>query len=435
MVVRYILSSNKNTVIFGYTYAKALDQVGAKIFWSSVAVKNMIVRGADASNAFAEADPPKIPLFVRIDDQFREWWRSKGRGEIPPNYVLPVKRALQGHPEAPRAWATKIDSILKTKLKLRPTTHEPCLYYGVHKGKEVLFLRQVDDFAVGCVDDSICKEIINLIDAEMTIDIKDLGLVDRFNGLDITQTRDYVKISNATYIQKIINEHPYMFENYHAHRLPIPIPDDKSFLHVLESATAPETEEEQRRLQLEMQFNYRQAIGELIFAMVTCRPDISFPLIKLSQYAQNPAKEHYQAVVHIFQYLHGTINRGIYYWRPQPNPNFTSGELPQPVKQTHRVPHAEDDTLDELVAMVDSDWAGDTQHRKSVTGMVLKIAGGCVLYKTKYQDRVWSAVIPVDTKFRDASLAQTPPSEFASASRGVFAYNTLLTYLLQLAPE
>ena len=46
--------------------------------------------------------------------------------------------------------------------------------------------------------------------------------------------------------------------------------------------------------------------------------------------------------------------------------------------------------------------------------------------KAKYQDKVWSAVVPVDTKFRDASLAQTPPSEFAAASRGVFAYNTLL---------
>ena len=55
--------------------------------------------------------------------------------------------------------------------------------------------------------------------------------------------------------------------------------------------------------------------------------------------------------------------------------------------------------------------------------------------KAKYDDKVWSAVVPVDTKFRDASLAQTPPSEFAYTSRGVFAYNTLLTYLLQLAPE
>lgn len=52
-----------------------------------------------------------------------------------------------------------------------------------------------------------------------------------------------------------------------------------------------------------------------------------------------------------------------------------------------------------------------------------------------YGDNVWSSVIPVDTKFRDASVAQTPPSVYAPKSRGVFAYNTLLTYLEQLSPE
>ena len=30
-------------------------------------------------------------------------------------------------------------------------------------------------------------------------------------------------------------------------------------------------------------FTYRQGIGELLYAMIACRPDISFPLIKLSQ--------------------------------------------------------------------------------------------------------------------------------------------------------
>ena len=380
--------SNKNTAIFGYTYARALDQVGAKIFWSSIAIKNMIVRGADASNAFAEAAPPKIPLYVRIDDQFREWWRSKGRGEIPAGYVLPVKRALQGHPEAPRAWATKIDSILQNKLNLKPTTHEPCLYYGTHQGKEVLFLRQVDDFAVGCVDDNVCKDIINLIDQEMSIEIKDLGLISRFNGLDVTQSRHYVKISNEIYIDKIINEHPEMFENFVAHNVPIPAKDDKNFVKLLEQAVPPSTPEEQRQLQLKKRFNYRQAVGELIFAMVTCRPDISFPLIKLSQYSQNPAAEHYDAIVQIFQYLHSTKSRGIYYWRKEINSTLPSLPCPQPKPQTHQVQHATDDPLADIVAMVDSDWAGDSVHRKSVTGIVLKLAGGAILYKSKYQETV-----------------------------------------------
>lgn len=54
--------------------------------------------------------------------------------------------------------------------------------------------------------------------------------------------------------------------------------------------------------------------------------------------------------------------------------------------------------------------------------------------KELYEATAWSSVIPIDTKFRDASLNQTPPSVYAPKSRGVFAYNTLLTYLLQLEP-
>lgn len=49
-----------------------------------------------------------------------------------------------------------------------------------------------------------------------------------------------------------------------------------------------------------------------------------------------------------------------------------------------------------------------------------------------YRDKVWTGVIPEDTKFRDASLAQQPPSVYSPRSRGVFAYNTLLSFLLSL---
>ena len=59
--------NNPGTVTWGYTYAKALDHVGNRIFWSICALQNYVVRGSDASNAFAEADPPKAPLYVTID--------------------------------------------------------------------------------------------------------------------------------------------------------------------------------------------------------------------------------------------------------------------------------------------------------------------------------------------------------------------------------
>jgi len=52
--------------------------------------------------------------------------------------------------------------------------------------------------------------------------------------------------------------------------------------------------------------------------------------------------------------------------------------------------------------------------------------------KEAYGDSVWGNVIPVDTKFRDASLEHAPLSVFAPESRGAQAYASLLTYLQQL---
>jgi len=53
--------------------------------------------------------------------------------------------------------------------------------------------------------------------------------------------------------------------------------------------------------------------------------------------------------------------------------------------------------------------------------------------KRDYPDQVWTSAVPIDTKFRDASLKHLPASHFASGSRGVFAYKQLLVYLERLA--
>jgi chromosome partitioning protein len=52
--------------------------------------------------------------------------------------------------------------------------------------------------------------------------------------------------------------------------------------------------------------------------------------------------------------------------------------------------------------------------------------------KKDYPDKVWSSAVPIDTKFRDASLKHLPASHFAEGSRGVFAYKQLLIYLERL---
>lgn len=51
------------------------------------------------------------------------------------------------------------------------------------------------------------------------------------------------------------------------------------------------------------------------------------------------------------------------------------------------------------------------------------------ILRENHGDKVWQGLIPIDTKFRDASAAQTVPSVYAPKTRGVTAYTSLLRHL------
>jgi hypothetical protein len=52
--------------------------------------------------------------------------------------------------------------------------------------------------------------------------------------------------------------------------------------------------------------------------MITTQPELSYPVVKLSQFATSTATIHYDAVYGIFQYLSGTHDDGLTYTRPEP---------------------------------------------------------------------------------------------------------------------
>jgi hypothetical protein len=113
---------------------------------------------------------------------------------------------MQGHPESPRLWEKHADAILRG-LGLTPTTHEPCLYSGTVAGQRVLFKRQVDDFVIATAYEITANILLDLIDKELSIPIKRQGLLDMFNGIDVTQTRDYIKIDCHTYVDKFCEKY------------------------------------------------------------------------------------------------------------------------------------------------------------------------------------------------------------------------------------
>ena len=115
-----------------------------------------------------------------------------------------------------------------------------------------------------------------------------------------------------------------------------------------------------------MGFGYCQAIGELIYALVTCRPDISYPVIKLSQYSTRPTRVHFDAVKMIYRYLWATKDEGMYFWRKTPRKDLPAHQLPQTKTDGN---YDSNDIFERkqqhhqlMFGAVDSDYAGDTSH-------------------------------------------------------------------------
>jgi hypothetical protein len=195
----------------------------------------------------------------------------------------------------------------------------------------------------------------------MRISLKTLGVIDRFNGIYIHQTRYYVKLTCEKYLKKMLTNHAWCDTSLMPNK-PTPLPSDTAYIQSLETATPPTTYPEQQALQDTMGFSYRQVMGEILYPMVKCRPDIAFHATKLSQYLSNPACIHYEALQDICHYLYHTMLDGIYYWRTQPRLDLPDQPLPILHQDNYSQTITPADPPPGLYGYVDADWGTDTAH-------------------------------------------------------------------------
>ena len=387
--------------IIGPTFANCADQTASRLFYAISAAENLLLFGGDVSNAFAEAPGPEKHFFIQPDKAFKEWWTEhKKRPPLKDDEVITGLRAFQGHPEAARAWDKHSDKILR-QIGFTPTVHEPCLYSGLVDGERVLFLRQVDDFAIAASHESIANKILDKIDDFLTFPIKRLGLLKLFNGVDIDQTSEYIKISVESYLNKIMEKHLQAWMNAPdefplAQHGPTPLPTKKRFVEGFLAAEGERTADGtpdmkyQRQMEAELKISYRSAIGEIIWAMTTCRPDVSHAAVKCSQFSSCPHKLHYHGVRHILKYLYQTKEDGITFWRSTPRDDLPKKSRPNIVTPLNELFHQKrrEFAPNEINAQADSDWATCPRTRRSFTGVVVRMAGGTISWKTRLQEVV-----------------------------------------------
>jgi hypothetical protein len=124
--------------VLDYTHANCINHTASRLFYGIPAAENLLIYGTDVGNAFAEAPAPKQGFCILPDKASIEWWEAKGLPPLKEGQVIPVMRAMQGHPESSRLWEKHIDQIIQ-KHGFKPTVHEPCLYIRYVRGERCIF--------------------------------------------------------------------------------------------------------------------------------------------------------------------------------------------------------------------------------------------------------------------------------------------------------
>jgi len=374
------------------TYALCLEHSVFWLFIALCAADNLTIYGGDAKDAFAHLPGPSMPTFMKLDDAFRDWYLECTGVLLDKDLVLPVLHTLQGHPEAARLWEEHISAILE-KVGFKNTTHEKNIYTGKFCGEKVLLVRQVDDFALGCHQESTAKSVYADIGTKLTLrneaeaPFEYLGLVDSFDGYDVLQTRDYIKLSTESYIRHLLKAHgrdnPSPRESSNKPKPPLHKSDIANLFNL--AAGPVENTPEHKALETEQGFGYRRVLGEILFAYMLFRPDIGYAVTTLAKFSTAPNALHYKSLKHLAIYLRQTQDWGIMYWRSEPVE--TLPEVPY-------VPMTFDDSLPvipppshlrQLITHVDAAHANELRQRRSTTGYGCCLAGGVVAYRSRTQ--------------------------------------------------
>jgi hypothetical protein len=252
------------------------------------------------------------------------------------SHVCRLKKELYGLKQAPRAWYGRIDSFLMS-LGFTKSKADSNLYYKIMNDEPMILLLYVDDLFLTGEDKPIveCKKRL-----ATKFEMKDLGKMHYFLGLEVWQFPDEIFLSQGKYIVEILKRFG-MLECKAMTTLVV------TNLKLLSDASS-------EKVDVTM---YRQIIGSLMY-LTNTRPYICFAVNTLSQYMVEPKNVHLIAAKHVMRNLKGTLDYGIRY---ASNSEFR------------------------LYGYTDSDWVGSAKDKKSTSGCCFCLGSGMISWLSRNQ--------------------------------------------------
>jgi hypothetical protein len=171
---------------------------------------------------------------------------------------------------------------------------DPNLYYQTVNGESLILVLYIDNLFLTSTESLIveCKYVL-----ASEFEMKDLGMMHYFLGLEVWQRTDENFLSQGKYTVEIFKK----FGMLNCKPMATPIVTNLKKLSVSSSNSD--------EIDLTL---YRQLIGSLMY-LVNIRPDICYAVSGLIQFMSQLRQTHWIVAKHVLRYLRGTIGHGLRY--------------------------------------------------------------------------------------------------------------------------
>ncbi|GAB2296660.1 hypothetical protein Dimus_038434 [Dionaea muscipula] len=197
------------------------------------------------------------------------------------DYVCKLKKSLYGLKQAPRQWYKRFDSFVSNIGFVR-SKYDVCMYFAHLDTIPIFLLLYVDDMLLISKSMPLILDLKSKLSSEF--DMKDLGIAKKILGMEIVRNRSKheIRLHQTSYLKKVCIKFDML------NCKPVHIPLAAHF--ILSKAQSPKNESEKIKME---SVPYLNAIGSVMYAMVSTRPDLSFSISLLSRFMSNPGCEHW----------------------------------------------------------------------------------------------------------------------------------------------
>jgi hypothetical protein len=264
------------------TFSLMANMTTIRTLLAIAAAKHWTLHQLDVNNVFLHGELDE-EVYMKLPPRFK----TKGESQI-----CKLTKSLYGLKQASRQWFSKFSDCL-LDLGFTQSKVNYSLFTRTQGSSFIALLLYVGDIAIASNDSVAVKSLISTLNARFQL--KDLGVLRFFLGLEIAWTDKGIFVSQQKYSSKILQDSGLLGSKPVSFQMEQNLKLSRDVGTLLTNPTS-----------------YRRLIGRFLYLTIT-RPNLAYSIQTLSQFMDTPRQPHLDAAYRVLRYVKFSPGQGLFF--------------------------------------------------------------------------------------------------------------------------